>query len=156
MPSYLESRAEVYGSLEELKIDPRTVRACTPDWDITVEVWMPQTGITMKMKPEFILGQQLAVQADRFLEILDESCYPNPGGQMIMREQEAAGVCYLCAKRGHISVDCPRLKSRGPQNKAECMGSWYQSNVNMQNLPKLYEIRKKHILGPGARLPIPV
>jgi hypothetical protein len=32
------------------------------------------------------------------------------------------------------------------------MGSWYQSNVNMQNLPKLYEIRKKPILDPGATM----
>ncbi len=79
----------------------------------------------MKMKPEVILGQQLVVQADRFLGILDESCYPVTGGQMIMREQEVAGVCYLCAKRGHISVDCPGLKSRGPQNKAKLVGSWY-------------------------------
>jgi hypothetical protein len=54
---------------------------------------MPQTGITMKMKPEAILGQQLAVQADRFLRILDETCYPVIGGQMIMREKEAAEVC---------------------------------------------------------------
>jgi hypothetical protein len=53
---------------------------------------MPHTGITMKMKPEVILGQQLAVQADRFLKILDKSCYPVTGSQMIMREQEAAGV----------------------------------------------------------------
>ena len=60
MLSYLESRAKVYGCLEELKIDPRTVRACIPGWDITVKAVMPHTGITMKMKPEVILGQQLA------------------------------------------------------------------------------------------------
>jgi hypothetical protein len=30
MPSYLESRAEAYGCLEELKIDPKTTRACAP------------------------------------------------------------------------------------------------------------------------------
>jgi hypothetical protein len=73
---------------------------------------------------------------------------------MIMREQAAAGVCYLCAKRGHISVDCHRLKLGGPQNKVECIGSWYRSNVNMQNLPKLYKIRnrKKPILDPGATM----
>jgi hypothetical protein len=71
---------------------------------------------------------------------------------MIMREQAAAGVCYLLAKRGHISVDCPGLKLGGPQNRAKCIGSWYRSNVNMQNLPKLYEIRnrKKPILDPGT------
>jgi hypothetical protein len=40
---------------------------------------MAQTGITMKMKLEVILGQQLAVQADRFLVILDEPCYPVTG-----------------------------------------------------------------------------
>jgi hypothetical protein len=61
MPSYLESRAEAYGCLEVLKIDSRTARACTPGWDITVEARMPQTGITMKMKPDVILGQQQAV-----------------------------------------------------------------------------------------------
>jgi hypothetical protein len=71
---------------------------------------------------------------------------------MIMREQEAAGVCYLCDKCGHISVDCPGLKLGGPRNKAECVGSWYQSNVSMQNLPKLYKIRKTPILDPGATL----
>ncbi len=124
--------------------------ACTPGWDITVEARMAQTGITMKMKPEVILWQQLAVQADRFLEILDKFCYPVTGGQMIMREQEAAWVCYLCAKHGHISVNCPRLKSGRPQNDMEFVGSWYWSNVNMWNLPKLYEIRKIPFLDPGA------
>jgi hypothetical protein len=74
MPSYLESRAEAYGHLEELEIDSRTARTCTLCWDITVEARMTQTGITMKMKPEVILGQQLAIQADRFLKILDKSC----------------------------------------------------------------------------------
>ncbi len=59
---------------------------------------------------------------------------------------------YLCAKHGHISVDCPGLKLGGPQNKAERMGSWYWSNVNMWNLPKLYKIRKKPILDPGATI----
>jgi hypothetical protein len=106
----------------------------------------------MKIKLEVILGQQLAIQADGFLEIIDESLKPVTGGQMIMREQEAAGVCYLCAKHGHISVDCPGLKLGGPQNKAERIGSWYQSNINMQNLPKLYKIRKKPILDPGAMM----
>jgi hypothetical protein len=73
---------------------------------------------------------------------------------MITREQEAAGVCYLCVKRGHISVDCPGLKLGGPQNEAEHIGSWYQSNNNMQNLPKLNKIRnrKKPILNPGATM----
>jgi hypothetical protein len=67
MPSYLESRAEVYGCLEELEIDSRTAKACTPSWDITVEARMPQTEIAMEMKREVILGQQLAIQADKFL-----------------------------------------------------------------------------------------
>jgi hypothetical protein len=132
MPSYLESRAESYGHLEEIKIDPRATRACTPGRNITVIASMPQKGIIMKIKPEVSLGQQLAIPADGFLEILDESCYPVTGSRMIMREQEAAGVCYLCAKHGHTSVNCPRLKIGGPQNKAECVGSWYQSNVSMQ------------------------
>jgi hypothetical protein len=44
------------------------------------------------------------------------------------------------------------LKLGGPQKKAECIGSWYRSNVNMQNLPKLCEIRKKPILDPGAMM----
>jgi hypothetical protein len=69
-----------------------------------------------------------------------------------MREQEAAGVCYLCAKHGHISVNCPGLKLGGPQNKTERVGSWYQPNVNVQNLPKLYEIRKKPILDPSVMM----
>jgi hypothetical protein len=65
-------------------------------------------------------------------------------------EQEAPRVCYFYAMRGHTSVDYPRLKSGEPLIKAEHMGKWYQSTVNMQNLPRLYEIRKKPILDPGA------
>ncbi len=68
-------------------------------------------------------------------------------GWIIIREQEAAGVCYLCA---NCSVDCPRLKSGVPQIKAERMGEWYWSTVKMQNLPRLYKIRKEPILDPGA------
>jgi hypothetical protein len=119
---------------KELEIDPKTVRACTPGWNITVEAVMQHTEIAMKMKPEVIIGQQLAVQAEKFLEIIDKSLNSVTGKQMIMREQEAAGVCYLCAKRGQISINCPGLKLGGPQNKAEHMGSWYQSNVKMQKL----------------------
>ncbi len=79
----------------------------------------------MKMKSEVVIGRQLAVQADMFLGIIDKSLDLVTGGQMIMREQEAPGVCYFCAKRGHISVDCPGLKLGGPQNKTEHVGSWY-------------------------------
>jgi hypothetical protein len=152
MPSHLKSRAEAYGHLEKLKVDSTTVRACTPGWSITVEAVMPNTGITMKMKPEVVIRWQLSIQADMFLGITDNSLDPMTGDQMIMREQEAAGVCYLCAKRGHISVNCPALKLGGPQNKVERMGSWYQSNVNTRNPPKLYKIRKKPILDPGATM----
>jgi hypothetical protein len=151
MPSFLESRAKAYGCLEELGVVPKSARACTPGWNITVEAVMLLTGITMKMKPEVVIGQQLAVQADMFLGIIDNSLDPMTGGQMIMREQEAAGVCYLCAKRGHISVDCPGSTLGGP-NKAERMGIWYQSNVNTCNLHKLNKIRKKPILDPGAMM----
>ncbi len=80
MPCYLKDRDADYSRIVELEIDPMTTRACTPGWDITVKARMQQTGITMKMNPEVILGQQLAVQADRFLDILDESCYPVTGG----------------------------------------------------------------------------
>jgi hypothetical protein len=52
----------------------------------------------MKIKPEVILEQQLAIQADGFLEIIDKSMNPLTSSQMIMREQDTAGVCYLCAK----------------------------------------------------------
>jgi hypothetical protein len=62
--SYIQDRAVVYGCLEELQIDPRTKRACTLGWDIDVYAWMPQKGITMKMKAGVILGQQLANHAD--------------------------------------------------------------------------------------------
>jgi hypothetical protein len=92
MPYYIENRAEAYGCIEELKIDPVTVKAFTPRWDISVIARMPQKGITMKMKVGVTLGQQLVIQADRFLEILDDSCYPVTGSQIIIREQEAAGV----------------------------------------------------------------
>jgi hypothetical protein len=152
MLSHRENQAKAYGCMEELKIDSKKARPCTPGWSITVEAVMLHTGITMKMKPNVILGQQLAVQADRFLEIIDKSLNPVTGGQMITREQEAAGVCYLCAKRGHISADCLGLKLGGPQNEVECIGSWYQSNINMQNLPRLYKIRKRPILDSGAMM----
>jgi hypothetical protein len=154
MPSYLENQAEAHGHLVELEVDPRANRACTLGCNITAVASMPQEGITMKIKLEVILKQQLAVQADRTLEIIVKSLNPVTGSQMIMREQKAAGVCYLCAKHGHISVDCPRLKMGGPQNEVERIGSWYGSTVNMQNLPKLYEIRnrKKPILDPGATM----
>jgi hypothetical protein len=32
------------------------------------------------------------------------------------------------------------------------MGQWYQSNVNMQNLPRLYKIRKEPILDPSRAI----
>ncbi len=73
MPTYIKNRAEVYGCLEELVVDFRTTMACTPGGDITVIARMFQKGITMKMKAEVILGQQLAIQADRSLETIDES-----------------------------------------------------------------------------------
>jgi hypothetical protein len=154
MPSYLENQAEAYRCLEELQIDLKKARVCTPGWSFTVIASMPAKGNTMRIKLEAILRQQLAVQVDRFLEIIDKSLNPVPGCRMITREQAGAGVCYLCAKCGHISVDCPGLKLGGPQNKAECIGSWYRSNINMQNLPKLYKIRnrKKSILDPGATM----
>jgi hypothetical protein len=69
---------------------------------------------------------------------------------MIIREQEAAGVCYLCANHSHTSVDCPRLKSGVPQIEAERMGKCDQSTVNMQNLPRLYKTRKEPIQDSGA------
>jgi hypothetical protein len=125
MPSYLKSRAKAYGRLEELEVVPETTRACTLGWSITVEAVMPSTGITMKMKLEVVIGRQLAIQADIFLGIIDKFLVPVTGGRVIIREQEVAGVCYLCAKRGHISVDYPGLKLGGPQNKAELVGSWY-------------------------------
>jgi hypothetical protein len=82
-----------YGCLEELKVDLIDARVCTLSWDITVISMMPQKGITMKMKAGVIIGQQLAVQADRSLETIDKSCYPVTGSQMIiLREQEAVGV----------------------------------------------------------------
>ncbi len=104
------------------------------------------------MKVGVILRQQLAIQAVRFLETIDESCDPMTGSQMIIREQETAGVCYLCANLGHTSIACPRLKSGVPQIEAERMGECYQSTFNMQNLPRLYKIRKEPILDPGATM----
>jgi hypothetical protein len=130
MPSYLESQAGAYGCLKELEIDSKKARACTPGLSFSVIASMPAKGITMKIKPEVILGQQLTAQADVFLEIIDKSLNPVPSGQMIMREQAAARVCYLCAKCGYILVNCP-LKLGEPQNKAECIGSWYRSNINI-------------------------
>jgi hypothetical protein len=41
---------------------------------------MPQKGINIKIKPEVILGQQLAIRADKFLEIIDESLKPVTSG----------------------------------------------------------------------------
>jgi hypothetical protein len=73
MVSYLLDRAADFGCLEELIIDPTNVRVCTSGWNIPVEAVMPQIGITLKMKPGVILGQQLAFQADSILETSDES-----------------------------------------------------------------------------------
>jgi hypothetical protein len=129
-PFYIQDRATAYGCLEEHVVDPMTARACTPWWGFTVTARMPQKRITMKMKAGVILGQQLAIQADRFLETIDESCDPVTGSQMIIREQEATGVCYLCANHGHTSVACPRLKSGVPQIETEHMGKWYQSTFS--------------------------
>jgi hypothetical protein len=80
MPSYLENQAEVYRRLEELEIDSKKARVCTLGWSFTVIASMPAKGITMKIKLEVILGQQLAAQADGFLEIINESLNPVPGG----------------------------------------------------------------------------
>jgi hypothetical protein len=80
MPSYLENQAEAYVYLEELKVDSKKARACTPGWSFTVIASMPAKGFTMKIKPEVILGQQLAAQADGFLEIIDKSLNPITGG----------------------------------------------------------------------------
>jgi hypothetical protein len=55
MTFYLDNQAEAYGCLEELKIDPKNMRPCTSDWNITVQAVMPHTGITMKIKPKVIL-----------------------------------------------------------------------------------------------------
>ncbi len=73
MPSYIQDRAVECGCLEELQINTKTVRACNLRLDINVYAQMPQKRITMKMKAGVILGQQLAIQADRFLETIDES-----------------------------------------------------------------------------------
>jgi hypothetical protein len=80
MPSYLKSRAKAYGCLEKLEVDLTTARACTPGWSITVEAMMLSTGITMKMKPEVVIGWQLAVQADVFLGMIDKSLDPVTSG----------------------------------------------------------------------------
>jgi hypothetical protein len=112
--SYIQDRAVAYGCLEELIVNPMTPWASTLGWDITVIARMPQKGITMKMEAGVILGQQLAVQADRFLETIDESCYSVTSSRAIIKEQEVAGACYLCAMRGHTSIHCPRLKSGAP------------------------------------------
>jgi hypothetical protein len=80
MPSYIENQAEVYRCLEELKVDLKKARACTPGWSFTVIASMPAKGITMKIKLEVILGQQLAARADGFLEIIDKSLNPVPSG----------------------------------------------------------------------------
>jgi hypothetical protein len=80
MPSYLKSRSKAYGCLEGIEVDPTNRRACTLGWSITVEVVMPSTEITMKMKPEVVIGWQLAVQADMFLGIIDKLLDPVTGG----------------------------------------------------------------------------
>jgi hypothetical protein len=56
MPSYLENQAEAYRCLEELEVDSKKARACTPGRSFTVIASMPAKGITMTVKPEVILG----------------------------------------------------------------------------------------------------
>jgi hypothetical protein len=75
MPSYLKNQAVVYGCLVELDVDPMATRACTLSCKITFTAKKPQMGITLKMKAGANLRQQLAVQADRFLETIDESFF---------------------------------------------------------------------------------
>ncbi len=106
----------------------------------------------MKIKPEVILGQQLAVQADRFLEIIDKSSNPVTGGQMILREQKAAGVCYLCAKHGHISADCPGLKLGGPQNKVERIGVGIDPMSTCKTYPSCTRSGRSLSVDPGAMM----
>jgi hypothetical protein len=45
MLSFIKNRAVENGCLEELAVDPMTVRVCTPGWNITVTARMPQKGI---------------------------------------------------------------------------------------------------------------
>jgi hypothetical protein len=66
MPSYLENQAKAYGCLEELKIVSKKARACTPGWSFTVIASVAAKEITMKIKPEVIIGQQLAILAMGF------------------------------------------------------------------------------------------
>jgi hypothetical protein len=121
MLSYIESRTAAYGCLEGLKIDPvTTVRACTPRWDISAIARMPQKGITMKIKAGFTLGQQLAVQADRFLEILDKLLPCDWLSNYHKRARSSRSLLLVCHK--WTPVNCPRLKSGGPQNRAEHTG----------------------------------
>ncbi len=128
------------------------VRVYTPGWDITVIAKMPQKGITMKMNVGVILWQQLAFPSREVPRDYWRVLLPCTGSWMIIREQDAAVVYYLCAMRGHTSVNCPRLISGGPQNEMEHMGNWYWSPVNMRNLPRLYKTRKKPLLDPGATM----
>ncbi len=86
IPSYLIDKAADYGRLEEFINDPANARACTPGWNITAKARMPHTGITLKMKPGVIVGQQMAIQADSILETIDESLSTVTGSQMIMSE----------------------------------------------------------------------
>ena len=41
MLSYLENQAEAYGRLEELEVDSKKARACTPGWSFAVIASMP-------------------------------------------------------------------------------------------------------------------
>ncbi len=71
----------------------------------------------MKIKPEVILGQQLAARADGFLKIIDESLKPVPGDWMIMREQAAAGVCQALAHLSQLSrIEVGRTSEQGRTN----------------------------------------
>jgi hypothetical protein len=97
MLSYLKNWTAAYGHLVELNVDLMAARVYTLAWDITVIAKMPQKGITMKMKAGVNLGRQVDVQADRFLETIDKSCYPVTG------QESATNV--PC-----VSVNCPRLK----------------------------------------------
>jgi hypothetical protein len=78
--SYLElGRLMAYGPLVEFDVEPATTRVECLGWDMTVIARMPQKRIPLKMKTGVILGQQLAVQADRMLMTIDESYYPVAG-----------------------------------------------------------------------------
>jgi hypothetical protein len=86
---------------------------------------------------------------------INGSYYPVADSHTI-KEQEAAGVCFLYAKHSHISVDCPRFKERGARGgsmpRAEDKCNWCHSSTKMRNISTHFIIWQGSVLNSSTSM----